>query len=91
MSSNYIGQFPRCWTPEKLMLLSIDEMVTHNILAEFQGEREPSTVPAEAFVETVLEKSVVIKFSQGFMPKPIPLATIWDWAENHGADVRPET
>ncbi|KZV83128.1 hypothetical protein EXIGLDRAFT_684191 [Exidia glandulosa HHB12029] len=89
---------------DKVMLLSMDEMFRHGVLTGYDGSVQfahfslpfapgsgPEQDAAETFVRTVLEESVIVKFSQGVMPEPVQLATIWDRKENHGKDAAPGT
>lgn len=87
-----------------LMLLRADEVFIHNLLTMYQGERQFSLLAnprtesldtnqtdSQAFVETVLAHSICVKLSQGLLPRPIQLATLWDRDENDGMDVKPGT
>ncbi|KZV98566.1 hypothetical protein EXIGLDRAFT_727644 [Exidia glandulosa HHB12029] len=87
---------------EKTLLLTMDEMFVHNLLTGFNGERQfaylsaPYTdgeegKEAREFVETTLARTTIIKLAQGIMPEPVQLATLWDRAENKGADNAPGT
>lgn len=92
---------------ENLMLFTIDEMFTQNFLTDWSGELQfahlsrPRIEPvdrtdldqlaSETFVETCLERSLIIKMSQGIIPEPIPLAKIWNRSENENADIAPGT
>lgn len=92
---------------ERLVLLPCGELFVHNVLTGFDGERQfahmalsrsepidradPQQAAAEVFVETTLARSTLVKMSQGFMPRPVQLATVWDRPENGGADVAPGT
>ncbi|KZV85623.1 hypothetical protein EXIGLDRAFT_565934, partial [Exidia glandulosa HHB12029] len=94
---------------ENIMLLPFDELFIHNHLTEWNGgpqfthlsrtrsepvdRSDPDQASAEAFVETVLERSLIAKMSQaqGLLPDLVQLAAIWDRPENDGADVAPGT
>ncbi|KZV80534.1 hypothetical protein EXIGLDRAFT_564112, partial [Exidia glandulosa HHB12029] len=92
---------------ENLMLFDMDELFIQNVLTDWSGELQfahlsrPRSEPvnradfdqlaSEIFVETSLERSIILKMSQGLLPEPVPLAKIWNRPENESADVAPGT
>ncbi|KZV95316.1 hypothetical protein EXIGLDRAFT_834383 [Exidia glandulosa HHB12029] len=92
---------------KNLMLFDMDELFIQNVLTDWSGElqfahlsrprHEPvnradfDQLASEEFVETSLERSIILKMSQGLLPEPIPLAKIWNHPENENADVAPGT
>lgn len=85
-------------------LLGLDHFFLHNMLTDFAGDRQfallrtprasagdPEHAAAKQFVDTLLVRAALVKLSQGFMPEPPQLATIWDREENRDADAMPGT